>query len=103
MNRKRWKRPRGDDNIGTKRVKFSRERGDQLGAVIVIAILDLEIPADDPAVLAQSPRPSLCLLGNLGLRENADAMNPLLSARLRCEQHQARCRRGERAMAEHRR
>jgi hypothetical protein len=68
-------RPDGDDDLGIKSGEFRRQSGEILKTIRIVAILELDILADDPAVLAQCLRPSLRLLWSLGLYQNADAMN----------------------------
>src|SRR5262249_16499169 len=78
------------------------ERRDLLVPASVATILNVQIGAVDPAVLAQLLQPNPHRFGILYVPEDTDAVNRLLRAGYERKQDHARCRHGERKSVEHR-
>src|SRR5262249_61662458 len=83
--------------------KLARKRGDLLVSPVEGPILDLQIPADNPAALAQPLQPRLRRIRWEPTVENTDAMNRLIRAGVRRAQSDACRYRGEHEAPEHRR
>src|SRR6516162_8404911 len=89
VHRSRGRAPQGDDDLWTRRHQLSGQRRNLLVPALVVTIIDLQIGAVDPAMLAQSIQPNPRRLGIARASKDPNAMNRLFRTGTRRRQSKA--------------